>query len=138
MPTRSRTAGSKRGSLVVLQTGAEEFFGLDGVGDVRVVDADDNVDDLFDFVNPGFSGEAVQWLFDHRNIDGVGSDAYGPDAATDANFDATFTVLANDGIALVAIASNRSTGSRSYQAQPIFGSSTTFGFVNSGPAALKY
>jgi kynurenine formamidase len=95
------------GSLVVLQTGAEELFGLDGPGDERVVDEDDNannIDDLFDFVNPGFSGKAVQWLFDKRDIDGVGSDAYGPDAATDVDFDATFTTLDNDGVALVAIA----------------------------------
>ncbi len=97
----------KRGSLVILQTGAEEFFGLDGVGDERVVDTDDNadnIDDLFVFDNPGFSGAAVQWLFNARKIDGVGSDAYGPDAANDADFDATYTALANDGIALVALA----------------------------------
>lgn len=95
------------GSLVILQTGAEEFFGLDGAGDSRVVDADgnaQNVDDLFDFENAGFSGAAVQWMFDNRDIAGVGSDAYGPDAATDVNFDATFTTLDNDGVALVAIA----------------------------------
>lgn len=52
----------------------------------------------------GFAGTAVQWMFDKRNIEGVGSDAYGPDAFSDANFDATYTTLANDGIALVAIA----------------------------------
>jgi kynurenine formamidase len=63
-----------------------------------------NTDDMFDFVNPGFSGAAVQWLFDRRDIDGVGSDAYGPDAATDDLFDATYTTLLNDGVALVAIA----------------------------------
>ncbi len=104
----------KPGSLVILQTGAEEFFGI-GPGDVRAtvpgvdkngdpVTLANNTDDLFDFVNPGFSGAAVQWLFDQRDIDGLGSDAYGPDAATDANFDATFTTLLNDGVALVAIA----------------------------------
>jgi hypothetical protein len=103
------------GSLVVLQTGAEEFFGLGGVGDSRGVtpgfDKDgnpvvlaDNVDNLFAFVNPGFSATAVQWMFDQRNIDGVGSDAYGPDAATDVNFDATYATLINDGVALVALA----------------------------------
>ncbi|MDJ0771358.1 MAG: cyclase family protein [Ilumatobacter sp.] len=103
------------GSLVILQTGAEEFFGLDGPGDSRGFappdpdrpELDDqalNIDDLFDFVNPGFSGAAVQWLFDERDIDGVGADAYGPDAATDDLFDATFTTLLNDGVALVAIA----------------------------------
>lgn len=93
----------RKGSLVVLQTGAEEFFGAE----VVAVDADDNadnVDDLFDFVNAGFSAEAVQWMFDKRKIDGVGSDAYGPDAATDVDFSATFTTLDNDGVALVAIA----------------------------------
>jgi kynurenine formamidase len=90
-------------SLVVLQTGAEEFWGAEE----RVVNEDgnaENVDDLFDFSNPGFSGAAVQWLFDNRKIDGVGSDAYGPDAAGDDLFDATFTALANDGVALVALA----------------------------------
>lgn len=106
----------KPGSLVILQTGAEEFFGLDGPGDERIVDQDDlavNTDDLFAFENPGFSGSAVQWLFNKRDIDGVGSDAYGPDAWNDANFDATFTALDNDGIALVAIANLDSVSVRS-------------------------
>lgn len=106
----------KRGSLVIIQTGAEEFFGLDGAGDSYAVDADDNaanVDDLFDFDNAGFSGEAVQWLFDKRRVDGIGSDAYGPDAANDADFAATFTALDNDGIALVAIANLDSVSVRS-------------------------
>lgn len=109
------------GALVVLQTGAEEFFGLGGDGDeYRLATKEngqgggqgrilkpylaDNVDDLFEFENAGFSFDAVQWLFDERFIDGVGSDAYGPDAATDPNFDATFATLFNDGIALVALA----------------------------------
>lgn len=109
------------GSLVVLQTGAEEFFGLDGPGDeyrlARKGNGNghgngnliqphlaDNIDDMFDFVNPGFSFDAVQWMFDARFIDGVGSDAYGPDAATDANFDATYATLFNDGVAVVALA----------------------------------
>lgn len=93
----------KTGALVVLQTGAEEFWGAEVVAQ----DGDDNAlntDDFFDFQNPGFSGAAVQWLFDNRDIAGVGSDAYGPDAYSDANFDATFTTLDNDGVALVAIA----------------------------------
>jgi kynurenine formamidase len=97
----------RQGSLVILQTGAEQFFGLGGPGDAPGLDGDDNAnntDDLFDFINPGFSGEAVQWMFDNRSIDGVGSDAYGPDAATDTDFLATFTTLANDGVALVALA----------------------------------
>ena len=115
----------KRGSLVILQTGAEEYFGLDGDGDRYQLAVDeetgeviepnlaDNIDDLFDFENAGFSGAAVQWLFDNRQIDGVGSDAYGPDAATDENFDATYTALANDGVALVAIANLDSVSVRS-------------------------
>lgn len=104
------------GALVVLRTGAEEFFGLNGPGDEfdtekykdkatkekYILSA--NTDDLFDFVNVGFSGPAVQWMFDNRSIDGVGSDAYGPDAATDELFDATYTTLFNDGVALVGIA----------------------------------
>jgi len=105
----------KPGSLVVLQTGAEEFFGLDGVGDEAMtaeLTGDDgepftgsnNVDDLFNFENVGFSGAAITWMFDKRGIDGVGSDAYGPDAATDAAYDATFTTLDLGGVALVAIA----------------------------------
>ena len=112
------------GALVILQTGAEQFFGLNGAGDARGVtpgvDKDGNpvtlaanTDDLFDFVNPGFSGAAIQWLFDNRDIDGVGSDAYGPDAATDDLFDATYTTLLNDGVALVALANLDSVNVRS-------------------------
>ncbi|MGH1488456.1 MAG: cyclase family protein [Acidimicrobiales bacterium] len=92
-----------KGSLVVLRTGAEEFWGAEEV----LVDEDDNaanVDDFFAFENAGFSGAAVQALFDRRNIDGIGSDAYGPDAYSDGFFDATYTALANDGVALVALA----------------------------------
>lgn len=99
----ARNGRIAKGSLVVLQTGAEEFWGAEEVN----VDEDGNsanVDDFFDFPNSGFSGDAVQQLFDRRNIDGVGSDAYGPDAHTDALFDATFVTLLNDGVALVAIA----------------------------------
>ena len=97
----------RTGALVVLQTGAEAFWGADDPGDEVIVDADGNsanVDDFFAFPNPGFSGDAVQWLFDQRNAAGVGSDAYGPDAWDDGDFAATFTALANDGVALVALA----------------------------------
>lgn len=92
-----------RGALVVLQTGAEKFWGAE------VVAKDDednaaNTDDFFDFLAPGFSGDAVDWMFRQRKIDGVGSDAYGPDAHGDANFSATDRTLRNDGVALVAIA----------------------------------
>ena len=44
-----------------------------------------NTDDLFEFENAGFSGAAVQWLFDDdATIDGGRlADAYGPDAYSD-------------------------------------------------------
>ncbi len=98
----------RRGSLVVLQTGIEDKFGLDDPGDERVVDADDlaaNVDDLFadDTITLGIEPDAVQWLFDNRQIDGLGTDAYGPDASSDVDFGATFTTLDNDGVAVVAL-----------------------------------
>ncbi len=98
-----RNGRIKRGSLVILQTGAEEFWGAE-----EVVTSEEgqvlNVDDFYSFENAGFSGEAVQWLFDRRKIGGVGSDAYGPDAYSDDFFLATYTTLANDGVALVAMA----------------------------------
>ena len=99
----ARNGRIAKGSLVVLRTGAEEFWGAEEV----IVDEDGNsanIDDFFTFDNAGFSGDAVQQLFDRRDIDGVGSDAYGPDAARDPLFDATYTALANDGVALVALA----------------------------------
>ncbi len=91
-----------RGALVVLRTGAEEFWGAETVAQDDL-DNVANVDDFFDFPNAGFSADAVQWLFDKRKVDGIGSDAYGPDAAGDEDFSATFTALFNDGVALVAI-----------------------------------
>ncbi len=110
----------RRGALFVIQTGAEAFFGAETVGTSAPSTPDDpdfpgdfgldgtpivdNVDDLFEFNNAGLSAEAVQWLFDRRKIDGVGTDAYGPDAPSDTDFLATYTTLANDGVALVAIA----------------------------------
>ena len=73
-----------KGAMVIIQTGFDQFFGTPAYLD--------NV--------PGFSGEAVQWMFDRRDIGGVGSDTFGPDATIDADFDATFTALANDGVTL--------------------------------------
>jgi kynurenine formamidase len=104
------------GALVVLQTGAEDYFGLGGAGDEygtekykdkttkQKFELSANIDDLFDFENAGFSGAAVQHLVDEYGIAGVGSDAYGPDAFGDDLFDATYTILANDGVAVVALA----------------------------------
>ncbi len=79
-----------RGALVILQTGFETKFGLDGA----TPGEDDYVIEAF----PGFSEEAVQWLFDARRIGALGSDTLGPDASNDPDFIATFTALANDGI----------------------------------------
>ncbi len=74
----------QRGSLVIIQTGLAEAFGTDGY----FADA------------PGFSGEAVQWMIDARKIEAIGSDSFGPDATSDPDFSATYTILANDGVAI--------------------------------------
>ena len=55
--------------------------------------------DYFDDV-PGFSGAAVDWLFDQRHILGVGADTFGPDATFDANFAATTEATGRGGITL--------------------------------------
>ena len=73
-----------KGALVVLYTGFDEKFGTPAYEDPV----------------PGFSGEAVQWLFDRRRIGGLGSDTFGPDATSDIDFSATATALANDGIVI--------------------------------------
>ncbi len=73
-----------RNAMVIIQTGFGEFFGTEAY----LANA------------PGFAGETVQWLFDRRRIGGVGSDTFGPDATIDELFDATYTALLNDGVAL--------------------------------------
>lgn len=72
------------GALVVIRTGFDEKFGTPAYSDPA----------------PGFSGEAVQWLFDRRHIGGLGSDTFGPDATSDEDFAATFTALLNDGVVI--------------------------------------
>jgi kynurenine formamidase len=47
---------------------------------------------------PGFTAEAVGWLFESRGITAVGSDTFGPDASSDVNFSATATALQHRGI----------------------------------------
>lgn len=76
------------GAMVIIQTGFDAYFGTPAYED--------------DF--PGFSGDAVQWMFDERGIDGVGSDTFGPDAWSDETYGATYTALANDGLALPGLA----------------------------------
>lgn len=77
---------------------------LDEQGNMIILSA--NTDNLFDDggVTLGIDPVAVDWLFANRNIDGIGTDAYGPDATSDVDFVATYNTLANDGIALVALA----------------------------------
>ena len=80
----------KKGSMVIIRTGLAEAFGtgtLDG-GDGYFAEA------------PGFSGDAVQWLVDRRDAGGIGSDSFGPDATEDEDFNATYTILANDRVAM--------------------------------------
>lgn len=49
---------------------------------------------------PGFSGEAVDWLFTRRGITAVGSDTLGPDATADQKLEATTRALFHGGITL--------------------------------------
>ena len=81
------------GSYVVLYTGLSRFYGL---GNTR---RPGPYNDYFDDV-PGFSGVAVDWLFEHRHILGVGSDTFGPDATFDLNFEATTEATGQGGITL--------------------------------------
>ncbi len=74
----------KKGSMVIIRTGLDEAYGTEGY----FADA------------PGFSGDAVQWLVDRRNVGGIGSDTFGPDATEDEDFLATYTILLNDRVAM--------------------------------------
>jgi kynurenine formamidase len=49
---------------------------------------------------PGFSGAAVDWLFEHRRIRATGADTLGPDATKDARLQATTCTLLHGGITL--------------------------------------
>jgi kynurenine formamidase len=76
------------GAMVIIRTGFEDLFGTDAYFDPA----------------PGFSGDAVQWMVDQRDIGGVGSDTLGPDATSDEDFAATYTILDNDRVALPDLA----------------------------------
>ena len=78
----------EEGSLVIVHTGFDQLFGTSA----------------FLGAAPGFSGDAVQWMFDERSIKGLGSDTFGPDASMDFNFLATDTALRNDGVAIPGLA----------------------------------
>lgn len=49
---------------------------------------------------PGFSGPAVDWLFEQRRILATGADTLGPDATSDARLQATTQTLLHGGITL--------------------------------------
>ena len=76
-----------KGSLVVLRTGFDQKFRTPAFNDPA----------------PGFSGAAVQWMVDKRNIGGLGSDTFGPDATSDADFNATYTILNNNRVAVTGL-----------------------------------
>lgn len=80
-----------RGAMVILHTGFDALF-------------DTDPDAYANGIAPGFSGRAVQRMFDRRRIGGIGSDYFGPDATNDSLFDATFTALSNDGLVLTNLA----------------------------------
>lgn len=75
---------------VVLLTGASRLWGEAG-GDASPYIAQ---------ATPGFSGDAVDWLFRARRILATGADALGPDASMDADLAATSATLRHGGITL--------------------------------------
>jgi kynurenine formamidase len=78
-----------RGGCVLLLTGFSTHFS-------RRRDPG-RADDYFDPA-PGFSGDAVRWLFERRHIRATGADTFGPDATSDEDFSATSTTLELGGI----------------------------------------
>jgi kynurenine formamidase len=73
-----------KGSMVILRAGFAEKFRTAAYADPA----------------PGLSGDAVNWLVSNRQVGGVGSDTFGPDASSDTNFSATYNILAADKVAL--------------------------------------
>ena len=86
----------QKGSLVIIRTGLGEAYGTEAYFD----DA------------PGFSADAVQWMVDEREIKAIGSDTFGPDATSDEDYSATYTILANDGVAIPGLANLDSVSTR--------------------------
>lgn len=72
-------------SIVMLYTGFGKLYGTPAYGERSF---------------PGFSADAVQKLFDLRQISATGSDTFGPDASNDANFDGSYTTYANGGVTI--------------------------------------
>ncbi len=73
-----------KGSMVIIRTGFDQYFRTPA----------------FLGAAPGFSGDAVNWMVSNRQIGGVGSDTFGPDATSDAGFNATYNILAANKVAL--------------------------------------
>jgi kynurenine formamidase len=79
-----RNGRMPKNALVIIRTGFDKLYGTPAfLGDT-----------------PGFAGATVQWMVDERRIGGVASDTFGPDATSDADFAATYTILANDRVAV--------------------------------------
>ncbi|WP_188943862.1 cyclase family protein [Nakamurella endophytica] len=72
---------------VLLLTGAAELFHLPGGEQSPYVTTP----------VPGFSGDAVDWLFDRRGVLGVGADSLGPDATSDPLLEASTRALRHGG-----------------------------------------
>ncbi|MDH4145320.1 MAG: cyclase family protein [Acidimicrobiia bacterium] len=80
-----RTQGTiPAGALVILRTGFDARFGTPAYLDTA----------------PGFSGAAVSWMFKQRDIKGVASDTFGPDATSDENFMASYRAYQAGGITI--------------------------------------
>ena len=82
-----RAAETKNGhaiphrALVIIQTGFSARWGKPGYFDNA----------------PGFSTAAVEWMVANRGIASLGSDTFGPDASTDANYEGSSAIYAAGG-----------------------------------------
>jgi kynurenine formamidase len=80
-------------SYVVLLTGWGDRYSLGST--TRPGPVDDYLDPA-----PGFSGEAAAWLMERRQVRGLGSDTFGPDASSDENYEAMTETLRRGGITI--------------------------------------
>ncbi len=89
------TGALEPNSIVVLVTGFSDKFGTEAYHDPI----------------PGFSGEAVQYLFG-QGATAIGTDNFGPDASSDLDYLATYTALLNDGVVIpdLNVVGNLATG----------------------------
>lgn len=73
------------GAIVFMNSGWGQYWS--DVAAFRNADADG----VMHF--PGFSGEAVQWLLDNRNINGIGVDTLSLDPGNSTTYDSHYTIL---------------------------------------------